>query len=70
MGEAPGRRAVAEIDRPTESFEDTARTRRHGPGGRVNAELKNWRVLRKIRSSPNTADTLIAAVQTLMIVNA
>lgn len=43
---------------------------RRGPGERVNAELKNWRVLRKIRSSPNTTDKLIAAVQTLMIANA
>jgi hypothetical protein len=32
--------------------------------------LKNWRILRKIRSSPSTADTLIAAVQTLMIAHA
>ena len=47
-----------------------AHARRRGPGERVNAELKNWRVLRKIRSSPNSADKLIAAVQTLMIANA
>jgi DNA-binding transcriptional MocR family regulator len=37
------------------------------PGVRVNAELKNWKILRKIRSSPNNADKLIPAVQTLMI---
>ena len=37
-------------------------------GERVNAELKNWRILRKIRSGPNIAGKLIAAVQTLMIV--
>jgi DDE superfamily endonuclease/Helix-turn-helix of DDE superfamily endonuclease len=48
---------------------NTAHARRRGPGERVNAELKNWKVLRKIRSSPNTADKLIAAVQTLMIAN-
>ncbi|GAA4985006.1 transposase family protein [Pseudonocardia tropica] len=47
-----------------------AHARRRGPGERANAELKNWRVLRKIRSSPNTADKLIAAVQTLMIASA
>lgn len=47
-----------------------AHARRRGPGERVNAELKNWRVLRKIRSSPNDADKLIAAVQTLMIATA
>jgi hypothetical protein len=49
---------------------NTARARQRGPGERANAELKNWRILRKIRSSPNTADKLIAAVQTLMIANA
>lgn len=49
---------------------NTAHARRRGPGERVNADLKNWRVLRKIRSSPNTADKLIAAVQTLMIASA
>jgi hypothetical protein len=49
---------------------NTAHARRRGPGERVNAELKNWRILRKIRSSPSNADTLIAAVQTLMIANA
>ena len=49
---------------------NTAHARQRGPGERVNAELKNWRILRKIRSSPNTADKLVAAVQTLMIANA
>jgi hypothetical protein len=49
---------------------NAAHARRRGPGERVYAELKNWRVLRKIRSSPNTADKLIAAVQTLMIASA
>jgi len=49
---------------------NTAHARRRGPGERGNAELKNWRVLRKICSSPNTADRLIAEVQTLMIASA
>ena len=49
---------------------NTAHARRRGPGERANAELKNWRVLRKIRSSPNTAHRLIAAVQTLIIASA
>jgi hypothetical protein len=43
--------------------------RRRGPGERVNAELKNWRILRKIRSCPRRAAELVAAVQTLMIAN-
>jgi hypothetical protein len=41
-----------------------------GPGERANAELKNWKVLRKIRSSPSQATELVAAVQTLMIASA
>jgi hypothetical protein len=49
---------------------NTAHARRRGPSERVNAELKNWRVLPKIRSSPKTADKLIAAVQTLMVASA
>jgi hypothetical protein len=32
-------------------------------GERADAGLKNWKVLRKIRSRPNRADELIAAVQ-------
>ena len=49
---------------------NTAHARRRGPGERANAELKNWRILRKIRSSPSQASELFAAVQTLMIVGA
>ncbi len=37
------------------------------PGERANAQLKSWRVLRKIRSSPTTATNLVAAVQTLIL---
>lgn len=37
------------------------------PGERANAQLKNWRVLRKVRSSPSWASTLVAAVQTLIL---
>jgi hypothetical protein len=49
---------------------NAAHARRRGPGERVNAELKNWRILRKIRSCPSGATELIAAVQTLMIASA
>jgi hypothetical protein len=49
---------------------NSAHARRRGPGERVNAELKNWRVLRKIRSCPSRAPELVAAVQTLMIASA
>ena len=49
---------------------NTAHARQRGPGERANAELKNWRVLRKIRSSPARASELVAAAQTLMIASA
>lgn len=49
---------------------NAAHARQRGPGERVNAELKNWRILRKIRSSPSRASELVAAVQTLMITSA
>lgn len=43
---------------------NAAHARRRGPGERDNAELKNWRILRR------RASDLVAAVQTLMIPNA
>jgi len=49
---------------------NTAHARPRGPSERVNAQLKNWRILRKIRSCPTAASTLVAAVQTLMIASA
>jgi len=44
-----------------------AHARQRGPGERVNAELKNWRILRKIRSSPSDATLLVNAVQVLIL---
>jgi hypothetical protein len=48
-----------------------ARNRAHSglraPGERANAELKNWRILRKIRSSPAHTTNLVDAIQTLII---
>ncbi|WP_232668839.1 transposase family protein [Pseudonocardia sp. TRM90224] len=46
---------------------NTAHARRRGPGERANAEIKNWKVLRKIRSSPSRAHALVRAVQVLML---
>ena len=46
---------------------NTAHARLRGPGERANAQLKNWKVLRKIRSSPNQAGPLINAIQTLIL---
>ncbi len=48
---------------------NAAHARQRGPGERVNAQLKNWKILHKIRSSPSRAGDLVAAVQTLMITN-
>ena len=41
--------------------------RQRGPGERVNAQLKSWKILRKIRSSPSRATTLVKAVQALIL---
>jgi hypothetical protein len=49
---------------------NAAHARQRGPGERVNAQLKNWRILRKIRSCPGNASNLVAAVQTLMTASA
>jgi DDE superfamily endonuclease len=37
------------------------------PGERANADLKNWRILRKIRSSPAHASFLADAVQAVIL---
>lgn len=46
---------------------NTIHARRRGPGERANAEIKNWKILRKIRSSPSRANTVVKAVQTLIL---
>jgi len=46
---------------------NTAHARMRGPGERVNAQLKSWKILRKIRASPSRATTLVKAVQTLIL---
>jgi hypothetical protein len=46
---------------------NTAHARRRGPGERAHSEIKNWRILRKIRSSPSRANTLVKAVQALIL---
>jgi hypothetical protein len=60
--------AIAPLS-PSQKQVNRAHARQRGPGERVNAQLKNWRVLRKIRSCPSRASELVAAVQTLMIAN-
>ncbi|WP_285628937.1 transposase family protein [Kineosporia sp. NBRC 101677] len=46
---------------------NTAHARIRAIGERANSQLKNWRILRKIRSSPSDATNLIKAVQTLIL---
>ncbi len=46
---------------------NTAHARQRGPGERANAQLKSWKILRKIRASPSQATILVKAVQTLIL---
>jgi hypothetical protein len=46
---------------------NTAHARQRGPGERANALLKNWKILRKIRSCPTRATKLVNAVQVLIL---
>ena len=46
---------------------NTAHARQRGPGERANAQLKSWKILRKIRACPSQATTLVKAVQTLIL---
>jgi hypothetical protein len=46
---------------------NTAHARQRGPGERANAQLKSWKILRRIRSSPSRATVLVQAVQTLIL---
>lgn len=46
---------------------NTAHARQSGPGERVNAQLKSWKILRKIRTSPSNGTVLVKAVQTLIL---
>ena len=45
---------------------NTAHARQRGPGERASAQLKSWKILRKICSCPRRATVLVRAVQTLI----
>ena len=47
---------------------NTAQAHRRGPGERANAELKGWKILRKIRASPSRTTTLVQPAQPLILV--
>jgi hypothetical protein len=38
-----------------------------GPGERANAQLKSWKILRRIRSCPTRATDLVIALQALIL---
>ncbi|ANY10513.1 transposase family protein [Pseudonocardia sp. HH130630-07] len=44
---------------------NTAHARQRGPGERANAQLKSWKVLRRIRTCPSRATALIQAITVL-----
>ena len=46
---------------------DRAHAALRGPGERANAELKNWRIVRKARSSPAHATRLVNAIQAIIL---
>lgn len=45
---------------------NSAHARQRGPGERANAQLKSWKILRKIRCCPNRATDLVKAVLVLI----
>jgi hypothetical protein len=46
---------------------NAAHARMRGPGERANAQLKSWKILRKIRCCPTRATALVNAVQVLIL---
>lgn len=71
--EVPQRRRARDNDRDArprlsanQKAVNAAHARLRGPGERANAQLKNWKVLRRIRTCPHHASLLINAVQTLI----
>lgn len=60
--EAGERRRLSRNQRAVNS----AHARQRGPGERANAQLKAWRVLRKIRCCPRRATDLVKAVMVLI----
>lgn len=46
---------------------NSAHARQRGPGERANAQLKSWKILRKIRCCPHRATDLVKAVLVLIL---
>ena len=47
---------------------NSAHARQRGPGERANAQLKAWRIFRKIRCCPTRTTALVNAVQALILI--
>lgn len=45
---------------------NAAHARQRGPGERANAQLKSWKVLRRIRACPSRATALVQAITVLI----
>jgi DDE superfamily endonuclease len=58
-----GRRRLSRNQREVNS----AHARQRGPGERGNAQLKSWKILRKIRCCPRRATSLVKAVLVLIL---
>jgi hypothetical protein len=58
-----GRRRLSRNQREV----NAAHARQRGPGERANAQLKSWRILRKIRCCPYRATNLVKAVLVLIL---
>lgn len=50
---------------PSQKDANRAHARLRGPGERANAQLKSWRILRKLRCSPDRAGNLAKAIHVL-----
>ena len=57
-----GRRRLSRNQREV----NAAHARQRGPGERANAQLKSWRILRKIRCCPRRITDLVKAVLVLI----
>ena len=58
-----GRRRLSRNQREV----DAAHARQRGPGERANAQIKSWRILRKIRCCPHRATSLVKAVLVVIL---
>ncbi len=51
--------------KPGQKIANSAHAKLHGPGERANAQLKNWRILQKLRLLPKRAGQLVKPIHVL-----